>query len=294
MARRVAAADGVARAVLDASSRRETRPCPSRGWPGRSPRRARGRPPRGRLVDAGARRRVVRHAARRHHGARQPRRQRHRRRDRRRRSVWRSAVARRRRCCSATSPSATTLSSLTALRCAALDLTIVVVDNDGGGIFSFLPQADRPPPERFEQLFGTPHGTDIVSSPCLRPRGTTVDHVGGRSCRGIRRARHQCVVRVARRSEQRTSTCMPRSTPLSLPPSPAVGLTAVRAATIADSIAWNLACVSASSASGSLSATMPPPATSRARRRSSESSAQRMATAHVPLPAASTQPTAPP
>ena len=33
---------------------------------------------------------------------------------------------------------------------------------------------------------------------------------------------------------------------------------------MADSIAWNLACVSASSASGSLSATMPPPATRRA------------------------------
>ena len=36
------------------------------------------------------------------------------------------------------------------------------------------------------------------------------------------------------------------------------------------SIAWNFACVSASSASGSLSATIPPPATSRADRRSSD------------------------
>ena len=42
-----------------------------------------------------------------------------------------------------------------------VDLTIVVVDNDGGGIFSFLPQADEVAPDRFEQLFGTPHGVDL-------------------------------------------------------------------------------------------------------------------------------------
>jgi 2-succinyl-5-enolpyruvyl-6-hydroxy-3-cyclohexene-1-carboxylate synthase len=40
-----------------------------------------------------------------------------------------------------------------------VDLTIVVVDNDGGGIFSFLPQAAMDS-ERFELLFGTPHGVD--------------------------------------------------------------------------------------------------------------------------------------
>jgi 2-succinyl-5-enolpyruvyl-6-hydroxy-3-cyclohexene-1-carboxylate synthase len=43
-----------------------------------------------------------------------------------------------------------------------VDLTIVVVDNDGGGIFSFLPQAGALGAERFEQLFGTPHGVDLT------------------------------------------------------------------------------------------------------------------------------------
>ena len=54
------------------------------------------------------------------------------------------------------------LSSLVALQSRGLDLTIVVTDNDGGAIFSFLPQASVLPADRFEQLFGTPHGSDIV------------------------------------------------------------------------------------------------------------------------------------
>ncbi|MGI8759348.1 MAG: 2-succinyl-5-enolpyruvyl-6-hydroxy-3-cyclohexene-1-carboxylic-acid synthase [Acidimicrobiales bacterium] len=45
----------------------------------------------------------------------------------------------------------------------AVDLTIVVVDNAGGGIFSFLPAAELLAPERFELLFGTPQRADLAA-----------------------------------------------------------------------------------------------------------------------------------
>jgi 2-succinyl-5-enolpyruvyl-6-hydroxy-3-cyclohexene-1-carboxylate synthase len=52
------------------------------------------------------------------------------------------------------------LNGLLAARKYALDLLVVLLNNDGGGIFSFLPQADAVA-EHFEQLFGTPHGLDF-------------------------------------------------------------------------------------------------------------------------------------
>ena len=39
--------------------------------------------------------------------------------------------------------------------------TFVVLDNGGGGIFSFLPQASSLRPAVFEQLFGTPPTSDL-------------------------------------------------------------------------------------------------------------------------------------
>ena len=41
------------------------------------------------------------------------------------------------------------------------DITYVVVNNNGGGIFSILPTAQEVEPTTFERLFGTPHHVDI-------------------------------------------------------------------------------------------------------------------------------------
>jgi len=41
-----------------------------------------------------------------------------------------------------------------------LSLTVLLVNNDGGGIFHFLPQRELMA-ERFEEWFGTPHGLDL-------------------------------------------------------------------------------------------------------------------------------------
>ena len=42
-----------------------------------------------------------------------------------------------------------------------IDLRIVVIDNNGGGIFSFLPQAQALDEAKFEKIFGTPHDANI-------------------------------------------------------------------------------------------------------------------------------------
>ncbi len=57
------------------------------------------------------------------------------------------------------------LNGLFAVKRHDLHATIVLINNDGGGIFSFLPQADEV--EDFEQLFGTPHGLDFRHAAAL-------------------------------------------------------------------------------------------------------------------------------
>ena len=58
------------------------------------------------------------------------------------------------------------LHDLTALATAArlhIPVLVVVINNDGGGIFHFLPQAGFPD-ETFERHWGTPHGVDFVAA----------------------------------------------------------------------------------------------------------------------------------
>jgi 2-succinyl-5-enolpyruvyl-6-hydroxy-3-cyclohexene-1-carboxylate synthase len=52
------------------------------------------------------------------------------------------------------------MNGLLAARRHDLDLLVVLINNDGGGIFNFLPQAAGAT-EQFEMLFGTPHGLDF-------------------------------------------------------------------------------------------------------------------------------------
>jgi 2-succinyl-5-enolpyruvyl-6-hydroxy-3-cyclohexene-1-carboxylic-acid synthase len=78
------------------------------------------------------------------------------------------------------------LNALVAARLHGLSATIVLIDNDGGGIFSFLPQAttDAPDvglPDHYEELFGTPHGIDV--GPIVTALGGAYRSVGSAELR---------------------------------------------------------------------------------------------------------------
>jgi 2-succinyl-5-enolpyruvyl-6-hydroxy-3-cyclohexene-1-carboxylate synthase len=89
------------------------------------------------------------------------------------------------------------LNGLSALRDGTCRATIVIVNNDGGGIFSFLPVAKHTEP--FERYFGTPHGLDfrhaaeLYGIPFTRPR--TLEELREETARSLER-RESLVIEV--------------------------------------------------------------------------------------------------
>ncbi len=59
------------------------------------------------------------------------------------------------------------IGSLAALRDVSAPVRIVVIDNNGGGIFHFLPQGSVLNAEEFEALLGTPRGIDVAKAAAL-------------------------------------------------------------------------------------------------------------------------------
>ena len=59
------------------------------------------------------------------------------------------------------------IGGLAALRDVSTPVRIVVIDNDGGGIFHFLPQEQALASEEFEALLGTPRGVDAAKAAAL-------------------------------------------------------------------------------------------------------------------------------
>jgi 2-succinyl-5-enolpyruvyl-6-hydroxy-3-cyclohexene-1-carboxylate synthase len=59
------------------------------------------------------------------------------------------------------------IGGLAALRDVSTPVRIVVIDNDGGGIFHFLPQEQALAGEEFEALLGTPRGVDAEKAAAL-------------------------------------------------------------------------------------------------------------------------------
>ncbi len=59
------------------------------------------------------------------------------------------------------------IGGLAALREASTPVRVLVIDNDGGGIFHFLPQESALDADEFEALLGTPRGVDVAKAAAL-------------------------------------------------------------------------------------------------------------------------------
>jgi 2-succinyl-5-enolpyruvyl-6-hydroxy-3-cyclohexene-1-carboxylate synthase len=140
-------------------------------------------------------------------------------------------------------PTALVLGDLSFLHdCAALafaareriPLLVVVINNDGGGIFSYLPLRESLPAvsgDAFERFFGTPHGTDLqrvaamgagffarvddraaldrTMAAALAASATGPAVVEVRTNREASRAAHQSIVRIAQAAAVAASNDLP-------------------------------------------------------------------------------------
>lgn len=92
------------------------------------------------------------------------------------------------------------LNSLALLAACPVPVTVVVLNNDGGGIFSFLPVASR---ERaFERLFATPHGRSFADAARMfgLPHATVTSAAGfARAVRAAQRSGRSSLVEVRTR-----------------------------------------------------------------------------------------------
>ena len=160
------------------------------------------------------------------------------------------------------------LGGLAALREVATPVRIVVIDNDGGGIFHFLPQAEALRASEFEALLGTRAARAAACSGSThRRRRTTwprrrVDRGGSAGRRHRSRGPRRSRSRVDRAAATRGSTAGSRSAPRDGVSEPAAAARRRGRAQPASSgsSASSLISVSASSAAGSEPATMPTPA----------------------------------
>jgi len=81
----------------------------------------------------------------------------------------------------------------------AAELRLIVVDNSGGGIFHFLPQAELMPEAEFEALLGTPAGLDPAAAAKLYGLSVSVPETPGELDEALAGDSRMIVVRTNRR-----------------------------------------------------------------------------------------------
>ena len=118
------------------------------------------------------------------------------------------------------------IGGLLAARRLGIPLVIVLLNNDGGGIFHFLP-VEREGAD-FEEHVATPHGLDFAHAAALygcghvrveRPRGRSAMRSTARSPRGTTRRSSRCRPTAPRTSRSIGASGKPSCSPSAAPPS---------------------------------------------------------------------------